>query len=239
MILKEQIIEELMKRYESKDMTSRLDKGLFKALFKEAVKDYYPKLKQQYIDQSIYGISFEIGNVVQRIYAEDFHTIIYFNTEELYQEKIEGCEEKEKGYYRFEAWAEWAVESAKSSLFDKVQAYLKQNSFVDCPNISDYRDVLEKEAEAWYEEHAFDLEIAFEKAFEEERKQIRLWVAESLGELRKEGFWEEQDNPDLYVIPFGGECDIEKEELEKTYHEMDLGCHGTEYLDYLEYLDEM
>ncbi len=39
------------------------------------------------------------------------------------------------------------------------------------------------------------------------------------------------------MLPFGGECDIDKEELIQTYEMMDLGCHGTEYLDYLNIFD--
>ena len=78
----------------------------------------------------------------------------------------------------------------------------------------------------------------FEEAFEEESKEIRFWMAEALGELRKEGFWEEQGNAGIYVIPFGGECEIDNEELIQTYHKMDLGYHGTEYLDYLASFDE-
>lgn len=231
--MEKQIAEELMKRYESKDMGSKLDGEQLKTLFKEAVKDYYPQLKQQYADQQIYGVSFEIANVVQKIYYNDFHTVIYFNTEEQYQENIEDCEEDEKSYYRFEAWAEWDVINAESSLFDKVQNYLKQYSLKSCQDISDYKDKLDEEAVAWYAEQELD----FDDAFEEECEQIRLWMAKALGELRKEGFWKEQGNEDMYVIPFGGECDIDKEELVRTWHEMDLGCHGTEFLDYLDSFD--
>lgn len=230
MVTKEQLAQGLMERYQAKSMISRLDKDSFQSLFKEAVKDYYPKLKQQYADQSIYGISFEIANVVQRTYSEDFCTFIYLNTEEMYQESIEDCEEDEKSYYRFEAWAEWDVACTESPLFDDIQAYLQLNSLANCSNISEYQDSLSEEAAAWYEEHEFK----FEESFEEEREQIRLWVADTLGELRKEGFWEKQGNAGLYVIPFGGECDVDKEELTETYREMDQDCHGTEYLDYLD-----
>lgn len=232
--MEKQIAEALMKRYESKDMESKLDGEQLKTLFKEAVKEYYPQLKQQYADQQIYGLSFEIANVVQSIYYNDFHTVIYFNTEEQYQENIEDCEEDEKSFYRFEAWAEWDVTTPESSLFDKLQDYLKQNSLKYCSDISNYKETLEEEAALWYEENELD----FEEAFEEESKEIRFWMAEALGELRKEGFWEEQGNAGIYVIPFGGECEIDNEELIQTYHKMDLGYHGTEYLDYLASLDE-
>ena len=234
MIAEEQIVEKLMGRYQKMDMGSSLEKGQFKALFKEAVKDYFPKLKEQYAGQSIYGVSFELANVVQRTYVDDFFTSIYFNTEEMYQENIKDCEEDEKSYYRFEAWAEWDVTTPESSLFDKLQDYLKQNSLKYCSDISNYKETLEEEAALWYEENELD----FEEAFEEESKEIRFWMAEALGELRKEGFWEEQGNAGIYVIPFGGECEIDNEELIQTYHKMDLGYHGTEYLDYLASFDE-
>lgn len=229
MITKEQIMKDLMERYQKKDMESRLDKEQFQTLFREAVKDYYPKLKKQYADQSIYGISFEIGDVIQKVYTENFQTYIYFNTEEMYQEAIEDCEEDEKSYYRFEAWAEWDVVCAESALFEKVQNYLEQNSLYACNSVSDYEDNLETAAAAWYQENHSE----FEEAFEEECSQIRMWMAKVLGELRKEGFWEKQGSTDLYVIPFSGECDVETEELIQTYHIMDSGCHGTEYVDYL------
>lgn len=233
MVTKEQIVKGLMERYQKKDIESRLDKEQFQALFQKAVKDYYPKLKEQYADQSIYGISFEIGDVVQKTYEKNFDIYIYFNTEEMYQENIEDCEEDEKDYYRFEAWAEWDVQCAESGLFENVSDYLEQNSLYLCSSISDYEDKLDEAAVIWYQENEFD----FEDAFEKECEQIRMWMAEGLGQLRKEGFWEEQGSTGLYVIPFGGECDIETEELIKTYHMMDLGCHGTEYVDYLKSCD--
>ena len=70
--------------------------------------------------------------------------------------------------------------------------------------------------------------------FETERENIRLWLAEGLGQLRKEGFWEQQEVSDIYVIPFEGEDEISTEELIATYNEMDQGHHGSEYLEYLE-----
>lgn len=230
MVSNELMKETLMERYRSKDMDSRLDKDKLIGLFQEAVKDYYPQLKQKYAGQSIYGISFEIANVVQRIYDDDFYTIVYFNTEEMYAESIENCEEEEKDYYRFEAWAEWDMATAESVLFGQIQDYLKQNSLNLPLSISKYADCLPEEVTEWYEEN----EIEFEDAFEEEREQIRMWMAEALGTLRKEGFWEEQGNTDIYVIPFAGEDDIDYEEIVQTFLEMDQGCHGTEFLDYLE-----
>lgn len=237
MVTKKQIAEELKERYQNRDMDSRLDKGQFLTLFREAVKDYYPRLKVQYAGQSIYGVSFEIGGVVQTIYAENFGTYIYFNTEEMYREKSKDCGEDEKGYYRFEPWAEWDVMYAKSALFENLRDYLKQNSLYECSGVcssgSYYRDKLDGAAVEWYEEN----ESVFEKAYDGECRQIRMWMAEALGELRKEGFWEEQGSVELYVIPFGGECDIASEELLETYSIMDAGYHGTEYLDYLKSCD--
>lgn len=229
MMKKKEMAANLIERFENKDMGSKLDKEYFKGLYKDAVREFYPILKEKYADQSIYGISFEIANIVQSVYEDDFKTFVYFNTEEMYQENIEDCEEDELSYYRFEAWVEWDVTAPESLLFDKVQDYLQQNSLYICSDISDYKEEL-GEAAAWYEE----MEDDFEDAFEEECEQIRLWLAQALGELRKEGFWEKQGNAGLYVIPFGGECDIEQEELIETYKIMDCGYHGEEYLEYLE-----
>lgn len=237
MIARKHVVAALKERYQNRNVESRLDRGQFRTLFREAVRDYYPRLKTKYANQSIYGVSFEIGGVVQTVYTENFGTYIYFNTEEMYQEKIKDCEEDEKGYYRFEPWAEWDVEYAESVLFESLRDYLKQNSLYSCLDMcsvsSNYRDRLEEAAVAWYEEN----EIVFEDAFDEECRQIRIWMAEVLGELRKEGFWEEQGSADLYVIPFGGECDIETEELMNTYRIMDAGYHKAEYLDYLKSCD--
>ena len=229
MVSNETMREALMDRYRRKDMGSRLDRDRLIGMFKAAVKDYYPQWKEKYAGQSIYGISFEIANIVQRVYDEDFYTILYFNTEEMYEENIEKCDADEKDLYRFEPWVAWDMVTAESALFEQIQDYLKQDSLNLPLSISDYADRLPEEAAEWYEENEMD----FEDAFEEERGQIRMWMAEALGELRREGFWEEQGNADLYVIPFGGECDIDYEEMVQTFHEMDQGCHGTEYLDYL------
>lgn len=229
MVTNELMAEALIERYKSRDMESRLDKVMFKGLFKDAVKEYFPQLKKEYIGQSIYGISFEIANIVQRVYFDDFYTIVYFNTEEMYKEKVKDCDEDEKEYYRFEPWAEWEIISPKSSLFEKVQDYLKQNSLNLLLDHSDYSDGLSEEVAVWCKENEMEMDDAFEK----EREQIRLWVAEALGELRKEGFWDSQGNVDIYVIPFSGECDIDYEEMVQTFKEMDQDCHGTEYLDYL------
>ena len=229
MVTKELMTEILMERYAGRDMSSRLEKDRFIALFKEAVKESYPHLEEEYAGQNIYGISFEIANVVQRVFADDFYTTVYLNTEEMYEENIEDCDEDEKAYYRFEPWAEWDVTKPKSSKFDMIQDYLKQNSLNFPLYRSDYANDLSEEAAAWYKEN----ETVFEDAFEEEREQIRLWVAKALGELRKEGFWDKQGNADIYVIPFSGECDIDYEEMVQTFREMDQGYHDSEYLDYL------
>lgn len=233
-MMKEQAVESLMERYGKKDLESRLDGEQFQALFREAVKDYYPKLKEQYAGQSIYGISFEIGGIVQKVYAENFGTYIYLNTEEMYQENIQDCEEDEKDYYRFEPWAEWDVVCIESEFFKRIREYLEQNSLYVCNSVSSCGDRLDREAAAWYQEN----ELAFDDAYEEECSQIRMWMAEVLGQLRKEGFWEEQGNAGLYVLPFSGECDIDTDELIETFYIMDGGYHGTEYVDYLKSCEE-
>lgn len=181
-----------------------LDKQHFIDLFKAAVQDIYPQIKEKYQEESIYGLAFEIANTVCMVYAEDFGTNIYLNTEERYQKAIEDCDEEEQGYYRFSAWAEWISESADTEHFRQLQEYLQAN----CPTDDEDED----------------------GAIE----QIRRWQAEALGQLRAEGFWEKQGNPDIWVIPFEGEDEISVEELAETYKEMDRGYHGEEYLMYLE-----
>lgn len=183
-----------------------LDKQRFIELFKAAVQDIYPQIQEMYKGETIYGISFEIANTVCRVYAEDFGTHVYLNTEERYQEAIVDCDEKERGYYRFSAWAEWIPEIAETELFKKLQKYLLATCLTD-------------------DEDDDEGEVA---------EQIRYWQAEALGQLRAEGFWEQQGNPDIQVIPFEGEDEVSAEELSETYKEMDRGYHGDEYLVYLE-----
>lgn len=179
-----------------------LDKQCFINLFKAAVQDIYPQIKEKYERETIYGISFEIANTVCRVYAVDFGTHVYLNTEERYQEAIVDCDEKERGYYRFSAWAEWIPEIAETELFKELQKYLLATCLMD-----DEGEVAE---------------------------QIRYWQAEALGQLRVEGFWEQQGNPDIQVIPFEGEDEVSAKELSETYKEMDRGYHDDEYLVYLE-----
>ena len=57
------------------------------------------RYKQRYAEQTIYGISFEIGNTIQKVYYDSFKTQVYFNTEEDYQENIEDCEKEEESYF--------------------------------------------------------------------------------------------------------------------------------------------
>ncbi len=221
----------LKELYQNKKIESKLDKQYFIDLYKAAVMEVFPKIKEKYASQSIYGISFEIANVVQRVFAEDYYTTIYLNTEERYQEAIKECDEDEKIFYRFSAWAEWLVERADSPLFDKVQDYLLENSMGLCTDISPIMpEELEDDIREWYE----TVEAEIDKVHEQERENIRFWLAQALGELRCEGFWEHQGHADIYVLPFEGECEISKEELISTYKEIDRGCHGTEYFEYLE-----
>ena len=161
--------------------------------------------------------------------VKDFYTTVYFNTEEMYEEKSRECDENEKGYYRFEPCKWGAIVTPESPLFEKIQDYLKENSLSIHSDILEKMAVLSREAAVWYEEHELD----FEDAFRQERMQLRLWLAEAFGELRREGFWNIQGNTDIYVLPFRGDCDIDYEEMVRTFHEMDQTCHGTEFLDYL------
>lgn len=48
------------------------------------------------VKKTIYGVSFEIGNLVQFVYEKDFETYLYFNTEEEYRKQIKDCAEDEK-----------------------------------------------------------------------------------------------------------------------------------------------
>lgn len=196
-----------------------LDKKWFMDKYKEAVKEVFPRLQNEiYKEQKIYGISFEILQLVEKVYLEkDYYgTTIYLNTEEMYQENLDdeeddgGEEEGMEWYYRFCIF-EWDVLEGDTALFKEVKEYLQENYI----KVGD--------------EGNRELE---EKA-EQEAAQIRMWQAEALGELRKEGFWEEQGNKDIYVIPFSGEgCD--EEEHIRLFEKMDLGVHGTEYVDHLE-----
>ncbi len=236
MVTARQLAEGLRERFQKKDRESGLDREEFQALFREAVRNYYPELKERCGGRSLYGVSFEIGDTVQSIYAGNFEMHIYFNTEEGYREKSRDCGEDEKDYYRFEPWAEWDVVNARSPLFDRLRDYLEQNSLrvcCECSSNPDYRDRLKDDAAAWYEKN----KTVFEKAFAAECRQIRGWMAEALGGLRREGFWEAQGSAELYVIPFGGEGDIGTEELIESYSVMDAGYHGTEYPDYLKSCD--
>lgn len=239
---KEKNLKRLKELIQSGKIESKLEKRYFVDLYKEAVKDIYPKLKEEYAGQTIYGISFEIANLVQKIYSEDFYTIIYLNTEEMYQEAIEDLNEEEdesEEFYRFSAWSEWDVVDEKladSSYFIKVQNYLKENSLRFCFEYSDIaeemEDIWDEDIEEWYEEMEDEI-------YEKEEEDIRMWLAQALGELRNEGFWEEQGNPDIYVLPFEGECEIDQEEMILTFKEMDQGYHGSEYLQYIKnYIDE-
>jgi len=223
-------LERLKKVYQTGKLECKLDKQVFVKIFKDAVKDIFPKIKEKYEGQAIYGISFEIGNTVQRIYAEDFSTFIYLNTEERYQEAIAKCDEKERNYYRFSAWAEWLCENISSPFLNELQNYLWNNSLAFGGKISAAMEKeLAEDVKKWFK----DVELDIETLHEEEVLNIRFWMAETLGELRAEGFWEQQGNKDIYVIPFEGEDEISVEELKATYMEMDRECHGQEYLQYL------
>lgn len=196
-----------------------LDKKWFMDKYKEAVKEVFPRLQNEiYKDQEIYGISFEILNLAQECYQEEdcYGTAIYLNTEEMYQENLEDEEvddDEEEGaewYYRF-CVMEWDVLEGDTALFKEVQEYLQAN----CIKLGNEED-----------------EELEEKA-EQEKAKIKMWQAEALGELRKEGFWKEQGNQDIYVIPFAEEgCD--EEEHIMLFEKMDLGSHGSEYVDHIE-----
>ena len=184
---------------------------------------------EEYSDSAVYGISFEIGSVVQSVYYNNFNTYIYFNSEEEYEENIRECDEEERDYYHFEPWAEWNVTNAESELFDRLRDYLELNTLCECSAYSDHRDALPEGAAEWFEEN----ETEFDDAFDEECYLIRMWMAEVLGELRREGFWKGLGKDDLLVIPFGGEDDIEADEMISAFEVMDAGAHNTEYTDYL------
>ncbi len=193
-----------------------LEKERFIELFKNAAKDIFPKIKEKYEGETIYGISFEIANTVCLVYDADFETYVYINTEERYAEAIEDEEEEDNIYFRFFAFGEWTPETCESESFTELQKYLLAN----CSTDDDDED------EDYDEDENEDI------------VKIRYWQAEALGQLRDEGFWAEQGNPDIQVIPFEGEDEISIEELAENYKTMDRGYHGDEYQQYIEYLEE-
>ena len=228
------IINRLKEIYSSPRLESTLNKQQFTDLYKAAVKDIYPKLKKKYKGESIYGISFEIADIVQGVYVDHFRTFIYLNTEERYLKQMADCDEESKLDCRFDPWSEWEVTEGINPLFEKVEEYLLNNSFFVYLLADSYEQALPKGMVEWYDKMYFKLEDAFEK----EKQTLRMWLAQALGELRTEGFWESAGNPQLYVIPFAGEDDIETPELIETFQIMDQGCHDSEYIDYLKSLEE-
>lgn len=117
---------------------------------------------------------------------------------------------RKEWYYRF-CVMEWDVLEGDTALFKEVKEYLQAN----CIKLGDEED------------------DELEEKAEQEKAKIKIWQAEALGEFRKEGFWEEQGNQDIYVIPFAEEgCD--EEEHIMLFEKMDLGFHGLEYVDHIE-----
>ena len=233
----EQIAKQLLNQYKKDDAGSSLTPEVvaqFNALFREAVVDFFPKFVEKHKGQTIYGISFEIGNLVQFVYEEDFETYLYFNTEEEYRKQIKDCAEDEKLYYRFEPYAEWDVVPADTKAFKKLQKFLMQNSLYYCTVYYHYDHLLSKEAVDWFEENSED----FEENFDSERAMFRTLMAGVLCSLRQEGFWKEQGLEKLYVIPFEGEDELPFEEKIATYLQMDFGGHSGE-TDYLEYIKSL
>lgn len=215
--------------YEKKTFESALEKRQFMDLYKAAVKDFYPSLQKEYEEESIYGISFEISDIVQKVYRDPFFTFIYFNTEEEYLEAMKDCDEDEKLECRYEPWSQWMVLESETALFGEVEQYLLNYSLYACMNLENYEEALPQDMKEWYDKQFSEIE----SAFEQEKRAVRMWLAEALGELRTEGFWESVGNPEIYVIPFGGEEDIKTEEMIATFQMMDQGCHDSEYIDYL------
>ncbi|WP_251614729.1 DUF4303 domain-containing protein [Pumilibacter muris] len=212
----EQIAKQLLNKYKKDDAGSSLTPEVvaqFNALFREAVIDFFPKFVEKHKGQTIYGISFEIGNLVQFVYEEDFETYLYFNTEEEYRKQIKDCAEDEKLYYRFEPYAEWDVVPAGTKAFKKLQKFLMQNSLYYCTVYYHYDHLLSKEVVDWFEENSED----FEENFDSERAMFRTLMAGVLCNLRQEGFWKEQGLEKLYVIPFEAEDELPFEEKIATY----------------------
>lgn len=229
-----QIAKQLLMKYQKDDTGMLFTPEIaaqFNALFREAVIDFFPKFIEKYKEKNIYGISFEIGNLVQFVYEEDFETYLYFNTEEEYRKQIKDCAEDEKLYYRFEPYAEWDVVPADTNAFKKLQQFLMQNSLYYCTVYYHYDHLLSSEVSDWFEENSTD----FEENFDCERTMFRSLMAGVLCNLRQEGFWKEQGLENVYVIPFEGEDELPVEEKITAYLQMDYGCHSgeTDYLDYI------
>ncbi len=180
-----------------------MDGAEFTKYYKEAVKDFIPKLTREY--DGLYGVSFELAGVEQDVYYDKdrFNCFAYVCTEEMYRENADE-EDGTDWYMRFGVWGEWEPIQADTPPFAKVKEYLQQSV---------------KPGE--------DGRIT-----EEETLEIRRLQAKAIGELRAEGFFEEQGCSDIYIVPFEAEG-ADKELHAELFKEMDRGVHGGEYLEHL------
>lgn len=181
-----------------------MDSVKFIECYKDAVKDFLPKLEREY--DGIYGVSFELAGVEQDVYYDKdrFNCFAYVCTEEMYREKA-GEEDATDWYYRFGVWGEWEPVQANTPLFGKVKQYLQNSVKPDEDGIIP----------------------------EEQTDEIRGLQARAIGELREEGFFEDIGCPGIYIVPFEAEGG-DKELHAKLFKEMDRGVHGGEYLEHID-----
>ena len=237
---KKQIAQQLINRYKTGNTQSLFNSEIqnqFITKFYYAVKEFLQEFVfDKHKGQNIYGISFEIGTLFQSVYAEDFETYLYFNTEDEYNKQIKGCTEDEKLYYRFEPYAEWDVVSADTKAFGELQSFLMENTLCNYNRYELFKSLIGKEAYEWFDENFFE----FEENFNKERALFRYLITYVLGILRKECFWKLLGLEKLYVIPFSPEDEIPLEEIFGSYLIMDQNCHANEtaYIDYLNSLSE-
>jgi len=181
-----------------------MDLAVFIKYYKDAVKDFFPKLMREY--DGLYGVSFELSGVEQEVYYDKdrFNCFAYVCTEEMYNEKAED-EDGTDWYMRFGVWGEWEPVRADTPLFEKVKEYLQNSVKPD-----------------------EDGNIP-----EEEIDEIRGLQAKAIGELREEVFFEKCGCSGIYIVPFEAEG-ADKELHAKLFKEMDKGVHDGEYLEHLD-----
>ncbi len=73
-----------------------MDSVKFIRCYKDAVKDFLPKLLREY--SGLYGVSFELAGVEQDVYYDKdrFNCFAYVCTEDMYREKTDGTEGADK-----------------------------------------------------------------------------------------------------------------------------------------------
>lgn len=219
--------------YSTMNADSKIDKEVFKDLVKKAVKSYVLNLLNEEKQSHIYGLAFEITGIVDTSWCYHNNLCMRWCSEELYKEHRyteQDDSTEENLYYRYDAWSNWVVSMYENDESYELAKYLWINRLPDEDEFGDAypEDEETPELAEWFDELDYG-------CYEYEVKQIRYYMAEALGELRKEGFFTEVCENDLIVIPYEGEGEIEPQEVRETFELMDCGTHkdSTYYL-YLE-----